>query len=366
MHITDENRFRIIAAEADPVEDDETKRKAEEAEGEEKPEEEGEEKPEEEGEEKPAEEESPEEGKPEEEAPAEEEDEKKPAEAKKGVAHASGVAYAGGKMVVGMWDAPIVVDLAGMECSAPVPLLANHENHVRSRLGLVTPTVADGALSIDGEIDEKAELAETIVRQARAGAAWQLSIGAEVVDAVYIDEGTVNINGMDHEAPFYHVTKSVLREVSVVAVGADRNTSMSIAAAADFHMCGLPMVQGRAVADKRLRGLQAEKDREVAKLTASLADAEKNLKANAAALDAAKADAEQLGAKVKELEAALAESREQLACEQKRYQSQTGRALRPASPADAVASWNEAVDKLGFVKACEKYPHLRPAVGCRK
>ncbi len=362
--ITDANRFRIVAAEDTPAEDEETKkREEEETDGADAPAE-GADAPEEDGE-KP---------KPEEDAPAEEgekpeedaDEEKKPAEAKKGVAHASGVAYAGGKMTVGMWDAPIVVDLAGMECSAPVPLLANHENHVRSRLGLVTPTVADGALSIDGEIDEKAELAETIVRQARAGAAWQLSIGAEVVDAVYIDEGTVEINGAEHEAPFYHVTKSVLREVSVVAVGADRNTSMSIAASADFHMVGVPMVQAKAAFDKRLRGLQAEKDREVAKLTASLADAQKDLKANATALDAAKADAEQLGAKVKELEAALAESREQLACEQKRYQSQTGRALRPASSADAVASWNEAVDKLGFVKACEMYPHLRPAVGCRK
>ncbi|MFH1865334.1 MAG: Mu-like prophage major head subunit gpT family protein, partial [Candidatus Eisenbacteria bacterium] len=62
-----------------------------------------------------------------------------------------------------------------------------------------------------------------------AGADWQLSIGADVVDAELV-RGSRTVNGQVHAGPFYHVRKSVLREVSVVAVGADAATRMKVAA----------------------------------------------------------------------------------------------------------------------------------------
>ena len=83
---------------------------------------------------------------------------------------------------------------------------------------------------MSGEIVADGELAEAIVAQGKAGADWQLSIGAEVEAAELVQEGKRKVNGVEHEAPFYHVTKSTLREVSVVAVGADRSTHMSVTA----------------------------------------------------------------------------------------------------------------------------------------
>ena len=142
----------------------------------------------------------------------------------------SGLAYSGGKMRLFAWSKPVVVDLSGMTVPESVPLLANHENHTLGRIGVVSAKAEDGHLVMSGEIVADGELAEAIVAQGKAGADWQLSIGAEVEAAELVQEGKRKVNGVEHEAPFYHVTKSTLREVSVVAVGADRSTHMTVTA----------------------------------------------------------------------------------------------------------------------------------------
>ena len=134
-------------------------------------------------------------------------------------------------MTLGGWRHPVVVDLAGMTIPENVPLLANHLNHTSGRVGLITAVIEDGKLAIAGEILAEGEEGTSIVHQAKAGAAWQLSIGAEVQNAELVEEGTRVVNGTEQSAPFYHVTKSTLREVSVVAVGADRTTAMVTATA---------------------------------------------------------------------------------------------------------------------------------------
>ena len=142
----------------------------------------------------------------------------------------SGLAYSGGKMRLYGWTRPVIVDLSGMTVPDSVPLLANHENHTLGRVGLVSAKIEGGTLSIAGDIVAGGELAEAIVAQGKAGADWQLSIGAEVEAAELVQEGRRRVNGVEHEAPFYHITKSTLREVSVVAVGADRSTHMTVTA----------------------------------------------------------------------------------------------------------------------------------------
>lgn len=142
----------------------------------------------------------------------------------------NGIAYSGGKMKLGGWRHPVVVDLAGLAIPASIPLLANHENHTSARIGLVSASLTDGHLAISGEIVAQGEPANAILTQAKSGAAWQLSIGAEVETAELVQEGTRTVNGVSHSAPFYHVQKASLREVSVVAVGADAATNMSVTA----------------------------------------------------------------------------------------------------------------------------------------
>jgi hypothetical protein len=141
-----------------------------------------------------------------------------------------GLAYSGGKMRLFGWSRPVVVDLSGLNVPESVPLLADHENETLARVGVVKPSVEDGTLVIAGEIAADGDLAEHIVAQGRAGADWQLSIGAEVESAELVEDGKRTVNGAEHDSPFYHVTKSTLREVSVVAVGADKATHMKVTA----------------------------------------------------------------------------------------------------------------------------------------
>ncbi len=145
-------------------------------------------------------------------------------------ASVKGLAYSGGKMRLFGWSHPVVVDLSGLTVPEEVPLLANHENHTLGRVGVVSARVLDGCLLIEGKIVGDGEHAAEIVSQGKAGADWQLSIGAEVEAAEFVQDGRRAINGVEHDAPFYHVTKSTLREVSVVAVGADKATHMKVTA----------------------------------------------------------------------------------------------------------------------------------------
>ena len=141
-----------------------------------------------------------------------------------------GNAYSGGKVKLPGWKAPVVIDLAGLEIPASVPLLTNHENRTASRVGMVNARVEANSLAIEGEITSSSGTATGIIEQAKAGADWQLSIGAEVVESEFVSQGTRTINGQEHQAPFTHIKAAKLREISVVAVGADATTRMQVAA----------------------------------------------------------------------------------------------------------------------------------------
>ncbi len=141
----------------------------------------------------------------------------------------AGIAYSGGKMNLPGWKFPVVVDLSGMEIPDTVPLLTDHENKTDSRVGMVSASVKNNALEISGEIVSESKDATDIVAQSKAGADWQLSIGADVKECELVKSGR-EVNGQNIEGTFYHIKKSTLREVSVVAVGADARTSMKVTA----------------------------------------------------------------------------------------------------------------------------------------
>ena len=140
-----------------------------------------------------------------------------------------GIAYSGGKMNLPGWKYPVVVDLTGMEIPDTVPLLTNHENKTDARVGMVSASVKNNALEISGEIVSDGKDAADIVAQSKAGADWQLSIGADVKECELVKSSRA-VNGQSQDGPFYHIKKSTLREVSVVAVGADAHTTMKVTA----------------------------------------------------------------------------------------------------------------------------------------
>lgn len=191
-----------------------------------------------------------------------------------------GIAYSGGKMNLPGWKHPVVVDLAGMEIPDTVPLLTNHENKTDSRVGIISASIKDNTLAISGEIVSDSKDAQDIVAQGKAGADWQLSIGADVKECELVKSNRT-VNGQEIEGPFYHVTKSTLREVSVVAVGADAHTSMKVTA--NFNL-SKPNIEGESMTEENKNNVSAadetvnteqEKKQETATPAAKETEAEK-------------------------------------------------------------------------------------------
>ena len=142
----------------------------------------------------------------------------------------TGVAYSGGSFRQ-WWSAlPCYVDLSGMRMAEQVCLMYDHDYDPECRLGVIEAKNDGKTLTIDGEFDTGNILAQSIIRAGKKFD-WQLSIGAENVKVERVDEGTVEtINGNTVNGPALVVRESILREVSIVAIGADAKTSMEIRA----------------------------------------------------------------------------------------------------------------------------------------
>ena len=142
----------------------------------------------------------------------------------------TGVAYSGGSFRQ-WWSAlPCYVDLSGMRLAEQVCLMYDHDYDPECRLGVIEVKNDGKTLTIDGEFDTGNPIAQSIIRAGKKFN-WQLSIGAENVKVERVDDGTVEtINGNTVNGPALVVRESVLREVSIVAIGADAKTSMEIKA----------------------------------------------------------------------------------------------------------------------------------------
>ncbi len=143
------------------------------------------------------------------------------------------LAYSGGLMTVGI--GLVVVDLAGMTIPAQVPLLTDHDNALNKIAGQGQPEVKQGKLFVSGNLAAASEAGKQILELHRSGFAFQASLGAEIQSSSRLQPGDVlQVNGQKITVPpsgAILVSKSQLREVSLVAMGADSSTSVSIAAA---------------------------------------------------------------------------------------------------------------------------------------
>jgi Mu-like prophage major head subunit gpT len=144
----------------------------------------------------------------------------------------SGQAYSGGLLRQWWSQYPIVVDLKGMSLPDSVPLLINHANHPIERIGKVKPTTDFKTLQMSGKILSKSDDAKEIIEQGKEeDGDWELSIRAPVQAQELIAEGVkVTVNDQQFIGPIIQITESILREISVVAVGEDLGTNMEVAA----------------------------------------------------------------------------------------------------------------------------------------
>ena len=146
------------------------------------------------------------------------------------------VAYTGAAIRQSWSRNPLVVDLAGMSVTRQaIPILWGHDANIDSVLGQSASISTDGQqLIVAGELIGDGETAQKVLSLARRGMKFQASIGADTGRIENIAPGeTVTVNGRDFQGPISVVRGSALREVSIVLMGADPQTSAAIAAEAN-------------------------------------------------------------------------------------------------------------------------------------
>lgn len=148
-------------------------------------------------------------------------------------------AYNGGPMNVGFMD-PVVVDLTGMEVSAKQrPILKDHNaatpvGHTEAKSGKGNGiTIGEDFIDAEGVFSVIDANSELIITSSDNGMMWQASIGADVISVEFIDEGeSVTVNGQLFEGPLIVARKSVLKEISLLPLGADDTTENMVTASA--------------------------------------------------------------------------------------------------------------------------------------
>ena len=141
-------------------------------------------------------------------------------------------AYTGGPMRVGFgW--PVVVDLAGMKVPGQRrPILRDHDaRRIVGHTEEIAVTEGGQKLKVSGVISGIGADSQEVVGLAGNGFPWQASVGASVERMEFVDRGEkVTVNGRSVTGPVYIARATTLGEVSFVAMGADANTSATVAA----------------------------------------------------------------------------------------------------------------------------------------
>ncbi|MBK8915038.1 MAG: hypothetical protein IPM64_10650 [Phycisphaerales bacterium] len=141
------------------------------------------------------------------------------------------IAYTGEPMTVEGWRHPVVVDLEGLSIpSQRRPVRFGHSMY--AGVGHTERIVVEaGRLIAEGIVSRDTGAAREVVASGKRGFPWQASIGAQVAQAEFVRAGkSVTVNSRTFEGPLYVARRTVLGEISFVDLGADGNTTATIAA----------------------------------------------------------------------------------------------------------------------------------------
>ena len=153
-------------------------------------------------------------------------------------------AYSGTAIRQGWSRSPIVVDLAGMHAGDVLPIFYAHDadpyggGPLDGVMGQSTVVSNNGrSLSLSGEMLGEGPTYDRVMRLSRKGMKFQASIGADIHRTEFVEAGNkITVNGQEFSGPLSVVRASSLREVSIVLMGADKNTATSIAATQEVDM----------------------------------------------------------------------------------------------------------------------------------
>lgn len=154
-------------------------------------------------------------------------------------------AYGGGKLRLGNFPNPVVIDMAGVKAmGAQIPLLRDHDQ--KRPVGHGNPIISSANLKIEGSLSIAGEDSDKIVASQKNGFQWQASIGGSIPnsrkDVTTVAAGSkVLVNGREHEGPLHVVKAFLWKETSFVALGADEERASASVAASHESKRGVLM-----------------------------------------------------------------------------------------------------------------------------
>lgn len=142
------------------------------------------------------------------------------------------IAYTGSALFQANWPHPVVVDFEGIKGTDRArPILKDHDNRIV--IGHSDDIrMEDGSLVLTAIASGAGRSREEFVASARNGFPWEASIGMSAEKVEDVRAGAeVRVNGRTFTGPMHVVRAGRLKEVSVVAIGADPDTATRLAAA---------------------------------------------------------------------------------------------------------------------------------------
>ncbi|NBC49638.1 MAG: hypothetical protein GVY22_17010 [Gammaproteobacteria bacterium] len=144
-----------------------------------------------------------------------------------------GTAYSGGVIKHGE---RLMIDLARTTIENSMPVLLEHDR--QSVIGAIESVRNTGsAIEVTGRLFVSADrMAESVAAKLRDGARYQMSVGLFGASTAEIESGTdAEVNGRRLNGPLLILRGGTVREVSIVALGADPGTKAELFSATSYH-----------------------------------------------------------------------------------------------------------------------------------
>jgi phage head maturation protease len=189
----------------------------------------------------------------------------------------AGTAYTGQPMRPEGWWRDVVIDLAGVRVpSQHRPALRQHDHE--QIVGHTTEVKVDkGGIHVQGVFSGEDEHRNKVIVPAKNGFQWQLSVGANPVRTEQLEAGEeTQVNGRAVVGPLTISRETEIGEISFVPLGADGDTSVSVAAQRGTGMNHWHQALKELSAELRAKGAKCFTDAEVDNMTGD--DARKHLK----------------------------------------------------------------------------------------
>lgn len=171
------------------------------------------------------------------------------------------LAYNGGTMRPPGWG-DVVIDLAGIDASGQIAILVDHRNELEAVAGHGVAAIRQNALYVAGTLTDQTIGGRQVLKLHKTGFQFQASVGILPLKSKLVREGeTIQVNGRTITAGasgLLLILASKLKEVSICTLGADGDTTVSIAARLRNHSMAKRKVTGNQVRQRTGRQVTQE------------------------------------------------------------------------------------------------------------